>query len=117
MPAGNNGRLTAFVGEMAALKFYVSGIPHPNSSSIEWFQNTHPIMASANFSADKKALMIPNLQLSDGGQYRLTLVLEVAPNTYGIVHAMIFLNVIGELGMTCKREIANIRFTCMYRCR
>ena len=71
----HSGELHAVIGETVAIEFYASGLPRTQAGNYTWWHND-VVFPSGMFEKDKRRLVIPNVQESDGGEYRFRVLLR-----------------------------------------
>ena len=96
IPVEADGVVDVFVGDTAVVKFYVGSLPVPQPGNISWFFNGSSNFDWGNFSADKKTMTIPNVQLSHAGEYKVRVLLHLFANNFISSIAATTINVIGK---------------------
>ena len=96
IPVEADGVVDVFVGDTAVVKFYVGSLPAPQPGNITWFYNGSSDFNWGTFSADKRTMTIPNVQVSHAGKYTFRIALRVFASKYIITIATTTVNVIGK---------------------
>ena len=96
VPVEEDGVIDVFVGDTAVVKFYAGGLPAPQPGNISWFYNGSSNFDWGNFSADKRTMTIPNVQVSHAGEYKFRVFLLLFSNYFISSIAATTINVIGK---------------------
>ena len=96
IPVEEDGVVDVFVNDTAVVKFYAGGLPGPQPGNISWFYNGSSDFNWGTFSADKRTMTIPNVQVSHAGKYTFRILLHLFASKYATSVASTTLNVIGK---------------------
>ena len=108
IPAEQDGVIDAIVGDEVVIKFYAAGLPMPQPGNISWFFNGSSNITWGNFSADKKTMTIPNVQLSQAGEYKFRILYS-----FSSANALTTLNVLGKEALYLGSHFFVFSVTCV----